>query len=239
MNILNIISNKPSTKLAIIMPLFNEGGIISKVVEDWIPAAKTHHGNLIIINDGSTDQSFKYLEDLAKKHSELIIIDKQNSGHASTCLLGYKWAIENGYEWIFQTDSDGQTDPADFKKLWEQKPQNDFLWGHRVKRGDGLFRYLISKTLSITIMIIFQVYIKDSNVPFRLMRSSKLKEVLDLVPEKLFLGNAYLSILITKNFGIKWVPISFGTREVGSSSINFLSFFKIGFKSLINFIKLR
>ena len=64
-------------KLAIIIPVFNEEDIIEKVINDWLIIAKKFDGFIIVINDGSSDNSLKILKRINKKSNRLIIINKK------------------------------------------------------------------------------------------------------------------------------------------------------------------
>jgi len=81
-------------KLAIIIPVFNEEDIIEKVINDWLFIAKKFDGFIIVINDGSSDNSLKILKRINKKSNRLIIINKKNSGHGPTVYTGYKIALK-------------------------------------------------------------------------------------------------------------------------------------------------
>ena len=98
------------------------------------------------------------------------MINKENTGHGPTCIFAYKYAIAENADWVFQTDSDGQTKSSDFWNFWEKRNIYDFIIGYRAKRGDGLARRFISQTLKLVIFIIFNVIVKDANTPFRLMK---------------------------------------------------------------------
>ena len=54
----------------------------------------------------------------------LVAQTKPNGGHGSTVLYGYRYAIENGADYVFQTDSDGQTPPSEFDEFWESSRTN-------------------------------------------------------------------------------------------------------------------
>ncbi|MBF0205871.1 MAG: glycosyltransferase family 2 protein [Oligoflexia bacterium] len=243
-------------KLAIIIPAYNEEESVAQMLQQWHGVAEEHRGNLVVINDGSKDQTLILLRSLSHRYPRLIIIDKQNTGHASSCIWGYRWACQQGYEWIFQTDSDLQTDPEDFCHLWKIASQQsgpvdspidsgpfltNYVFGYRQQRGDGLGRWCISKILMIVIYLIFRKYVPDANVPFRLMRSQALNSYLAQVPIDIYLGNAMLSIVLSQNVAaeMRWVPIRFRPRRGGVPSVNFKKFIKLGLLVICEFYKLR
>lgn len=227
--------------LAIIMPAYNEELNIHKVVEDWYPVIDCiEKSNLIIINDGSKDKTLNVLNSLSLKYPKLIVIDKPNSGHGPTCIFGYKYSIKNNYKYIFQTDSDGQTVSKEFSKFWEQKENYDFIIGVRNTREDGFSRVIITKILKVVLFMIFGVWIKDANTPFRLMNSQKLKRYIDVIPEDFFIANVLLTVFFVKNKEkVMWSKISFKKRNAGENSINIPKIIKIGIKSIKELIKLR
>ncbi|HNY50676.1 MAG TPA: glycosyltransferase [Smithella sp.] len=225
--------------LAIVIPAFNEEETISQVIEEWSDIARQYDGNVIMINDGSTDKTLEIVQRLQNNNPRLIIIDKENSGHANSCLHAYQWAVKQGFRWIFQTDSDGQTDPGEFQTFWHLKEKHPLVFGYRPRRGDGWFRFIISKILMSVIFLIFRTYIRDANVPFRLMAANILSAALKNIPEHIYLGNAYLSVELNRISSIHWVRISFSRRKGGTPSVNFKGFFQKGLKVIYEFMRLR
>ena len=80
---------------------------------------------LVIINDGSKDDTYEKLLSLAESRPYLIPLTKPNGGHGPTVIYGYRYAIEQGADYIFQTDSDGQTVPSEFEGFWEKRKKYD------------------------------------------------------------------------------------------------------------------
>ena len=108
---------------------------------------------------------------------EVIVVDD-----GSTVLFGYHYAIKNRAGWIFQTDSDGQTNPAEFEKFWGKKNKYDAILGNRVVRGDGKGRKFVENAVCFLLRLIFGVKVKDANAPFRLKTNNRcelLKECIE------------------------------------------------------------
>ena len=108
--------------LYIVIPAYNEEENITDVINGWYPVVEKYgskKSKLVILNDGSKDNTSKVIKELAKKKPLLEVVNKENSGHGSTVLYGYKYALDNGADYIFQTDSDGQTLPSEFKNFWK------------------------------------------------------------------------------------------------------------------------
>ena len=217
------------------MPCYNAQEVIVDVIKEWSHAANTCKGVLVVINDGSNDETLNIIKDNLHLFPNIYLINKKNSGHGSTCLQGYKWSIKERFEWIFQTDSDGQTNSKEFLNIWEYRKSHDFIFGFRKARGDGYIRLVISKILKIVIYIIFNTMVKDSNVPFRLMKSKPLSKILSRINYDLFLTNAYIAALINHDYKIKWVPITFKIRTGGIPSVKISQFFFVGIKVIKEF----
>ena len=107
------------SSLFIVIPAYNEAENIERTVSEWYPIVESHNkegqSRLVIINDGSKDNTYELICKLAQARPLLIPLTKPNGGHGSTVLYGYRYAIEHRADYIFQTDSDGQTDPAEFE----------------------------------------------------------------------------------------------------------------------------
>lgn len=225
---------------AIIMPAYNEQEALPDVIKEWARVAEKIGGMLVVLNDGSKDNTLQVLKEAAGAQKNLVVFDKANSGHASTCLAGYRWAIREKFEWIFQTDSDGQARSEDFDRAWELRDRHDFIFGFRPSRGDGFARLVISRTLRLVIRCVFGVHVPDANVPFRLMKSSRLEPNLVHVPEGLFLANAFLTVALQMSESkIHWINIAFHPRQGGQPSVSFKKFFKVGLKVTREFIAVR
>lgn len=227
-------------KLFIVIPVYNEEANIKSVIEDWYPVIEKHNGNgesrLVLIDDGSKDSTYSIIQECAQKYPLIKAITKQNEGHGATVLHGYNYAIENGANYIFQTDSDGQTLPSEFEQFWDCKEQNEMVIGHRSKREDGFSRYFVTKVLKVTLKLCFGVTVTDANTPFRLMKADVLKENLKLVPEKFNLSNVIISVIYAKKkYNVKYIPITFRPRQGGVNSINLKKICKIGRQAVKDF----
>lgn len=224
-----------------VLPAYNEEANIKDVIKQWHPVcekinAEGHVAKLVIANDGSKDRTFAIMQELQAKYPLLKPLDKQNSGHGATVMYLYKYAMNNGANYIFQTDSDGQTLPEEFWQMWENRDKYDFQIGTRGGRQDGASRVFVTKTLRFVVWLMFHVWVKDANTPFRLLKSEKLKPILDIIPQDYNLTNVAVSAIAVRwHYNIGWYPITFRPRQGGVNSINMRRIFKIGLKALTDF----
>jgi len=123
-------------KLYIIIPAYNEEANIEAVAREWhsIAVSAGEQSRLVIIDDGSKDNTYTKLQELQKDLLQLEVITKPNSGHGATVLYGYRYALENCANYIFQTDSDGQTLSSEFGEFWKNRKNFDFQIGYRKGR---------------------------------------------------------------------------------------------------------
>ena len=233
-----MVKKKKDDTLYIVIPAYNESENIKKVIDEWYPIVEEigKDSRLVIIDDGSKDETYKIIKNSAKKRKQLIALTKENSGHGSTVLYGYNYALSNNADYIFQTDSDGQTNPLEFWDFWNLRKEYDMIIGYRNKRKDGLSRIVVTKTLKLVIRFCFKVNVTDANTPFRLMSNRSLKECIKLVPKDFNLSNVILSVIYEKKkMPVKYIPITFRERQGGVNSINIKKITKIGFKALKDF----
>lgn len=231
-----------NSSLYIVIPAYNEEENIKNVIDDWYPVIEKYgndESRLVIIDDGSKDSTYSILQDAMTKRPKLVGITKKNGGHGSTVLYGYHYALDHNADYVFQTDSDGQTLPSEFEPFWNEREKYDLVIGYRNKREDGFSRVVVTKTLKLVIKIAFGESITDANTPYRLMESSVLRENIKQVPDDFFLSNVLLSVIYKRNKQrIKFIPITFRPRQGGVNSINLKRITKIGIQAFKDFKRL-
>ena len=228
--------------LYIVIPAYNEEMNIESVAREWHEVVENIGGEskLVIIDDGSKDNTYKKLCELQSELPYLEPVTKPNGGHGATVLYGYNYALKNKADYIFQTDSDGQTLPSEFDQFWNLRKQYAAIIGHRSNRQDGFSRVVVTKTLKLVIKLIFGESITDANTPFRLMSSSTLKKYINKIPKDYNLSNVLLTVLLVKGKeNIKFIPITFRPRQGGVNSINLRRIIKIGQQAVKDFRMLK
>ena len=96
-------------EILIIMPVYNEEDMIEKVIDDWLSLEINLNFKILLVNDGSKDRSKEIIEKMSN-NKKIILLNKKNAGHGPAIITGYRYGVENEYEYIFQTDSDYQLD---------------------------------------------------------------------------------------------------------------------------------
>lgn len=224
--------------LYLIMPAYNEEANIAQVIEDWYPVVEKtgSAGRMVIVDDGSRDSTYALAKEAALTRPQLIPLTKRNGGHGAAVLYGYDYALEQNADYIFQTDSDGQTNPEEFWAFWKQRDQYDMVIGKRCHREDGISRIIVTKMLKAVIRLCFGVSVPDANTPFRLMNSQTLRREIGLVPKDFNLSNVIISVIYAKKkCRVRYLPITFRPRQGGVNSINLRRIFGIGCQALRDF----
>ncbi len=218
--------------LWVIMPVFNEENALKTVIEEWVFTfdQSKYNYTFCVYNDGSNDQSAEILDFYSRLYPRLKVITNSNCGHGQTCLLGYRLALQNGADWIFQIDSDGQCSPKHFTTFLEKSNQYPAVFGYRKTRDDGLSRWMISRVVSVFTLLATGSWIKDANVPYRLINSSLLIHSVDKIPNDFHLANILLTYFVNKQQKIHWINIHFRDRIGGSPSVKPFSYFKNGIR---------
>jgi glycosyltransferase involved in cell wall biosynthesis len=201
------------------MPVYNEAPVLRAVVEEWLPVLRDTGiaVTFCAIDDGSTDATPAVLRQLALEHPGIEVVTKPNTGHGRTCVFGYRLAIARGAGRILQIDSDGQCDPTYFPELWRLGAQHPLVFGRRRIRHDGTWRRRVSTLLAVGAAAATGVWVRDPNVPYRLMTAAALREVIDDIPDDVDLANVYVAVALEARNRIRWVDIVFRRRLAGRS----------------------
>ncbi len=207
----------------LVMPAYNEEGCIVPVVSAWrdeFARLFDHNFRLVVVNDGSRDKTGQLLDQLAATEPRLIVIHQKNSGHGGALLRAYREAVARSPDFVFHVDSDDQFKPADFSALWSRRHESPCILGYRSVRNDALHRLVITRILRVVLLALYGRYLKDSNVPFRLLRTDFLAQALAIIPPDTFAPNIFLAVLGARiDADLMHLPVSHEDRKTGTVSI--------------------
>lgn len=225
------------------MPAYNEEANIEEVIKQWYPILnnKGEGSRLVIADSGCTDRTHEIINDLKNNgYDKLRTFSKGDKQHGPKVLNLYKYSIKKGAEWIFQTDSDGQTNPAEFKEFWDKRNEYDVVLGYRPVRGDGKDRKFVENVVCLIVRLFFGVKVKDANAPFRLMKTGVVEKYIGRFPKDYNIPNIiFTTFFVYYNEKVLFLPITFKPRQGGKNSINVKSIVKIGIKALGDFYRFR
>ncbi len=231
-----------SDVLYVVLPAYNEEENIESVVKGWYEVldGKDEKSRIVIADSGSTDKTHEILMSLQKSFPKLEVLSNTGRYHGEKVIALYAHAIKHGANWIFQTDSDGQTNPDEFDAFWNLRTEYDGIFGERTVRGDGKDRAFVEKVVCFLLRLYFGVKVPDANAPFRLMKTEAVKKYLYKMESDYNLPNIMMTTYFAR-YGEKMTfkEISFRPRQGGVNSINIPKIVRIGWKALGDFKKLK
>jgi glycosyltransferase involved in cell wall biosynthesis len=152
-------------------PCYNDAGTIPTMILRAIQTLRqvADDYEVIVINDGSQDDSARVLDELAQHYDCLRVIHRvQPSGYGGVLRAGFAAA---GKDWIFYTDGDAQYDARELALLAEAvRDDVDVVNGYKIKRRDPFHRIVIGLAYQYFVKIMFGLVIRDVDCDFRLMR---------------------------------------------------------------------
>jgi len=205
--------------ISVILPAFNEGENIEAVISSilkFLPAL-TNQYEIIVVNDGSKDNTGKIANKLARMHKEIVVIHHPfNEGYGTALRSGFKAAKG---DLVFFTDADGQFDIKELPKLTVSIKDADIVCGYRIRRADPLLRRVNAKLYNLAIRLLFGLKVLDIDCAFKLFR----REVIQSLNLKSTgaLINAELLILAKKRgYVVRQVGVNHYPRVKGKQTGN-------------------
>lgn len=217
-----------SRKLVII-PTYNEKENVEKIITKVMSLPNDF--DVLIVDDGSPDGTAEIVKKLQQKFINRLHIEERKGklGLGTAYIHGFKYALRNGYDFIFEMDADFSHNPDDLSRLYDacSKEGADFAIGSRYTKGGKvsnwpLNRILMSYFASVYVRMILFISIKDTTAGFKCY-TRKVLETLNLDDIK-FVGYAFQIEMkykaIKAGFKAKEVPITFVDRKEGYSKMS-------------------
>lgn len=206
---------KKIKSLSVFFPVFNEQdnlGHLIKEANEILPKVAQRY-EILLINDGSIDNTKEVAIGLAKKYPNIRIINHvKNKGYGEALKTGIK---ESQYEWIFFSDSDLQFDLGQIVELIKYTNKYDVIIGFRKKRSEGFLRHFNASLFKLYIDILFRLHVKDIDCAFKLFKAQIVKD-LKLNSGSAFTSSEILYRLKKKGLVFKQVPVDHFPRRFGS-----------------------
>jgi glycosyltransferase involved in cell wall biosynthesis len=170
--------NPDVVSVSAFFPCYNDAESIGKMVRDVHAALATRVDDfeVIVVNDGSKDNSLAVLGDLASQLPRLRIVNHEvNRGYGGALQSGFKAATK---QWVFYTDGDAQYDAGEIVTCIDAvTPTTDIVQGWKLGRGDGLHRKIIGRVYHHVVKRLFNLHVRDTDCDFRLIRRSLVEQV--------------------------------------------------------------
>lgn len=214
----------------VIIPTYNEKENIEKIIRAVMGLEKAF--NILVIDDGSPDGTADIVKGLMADEfkDRLFIIERSGKlGLGTAYIAGFKWALEHGYDYIFEMDADFSHDPNDLPRLYAACHDDgaDVAIGSRYVSGVNVVNWPIGRVLmsyfaSKYVRLVTGFSVHDTTAGFKCYK----RRVLETIPlDKIrFKGYAFQIEMkysaLRLGFKIKEVPVVFVNRELGTSKMS-------------------
>lgn len=169
---------KAKHSISAFFPAYNDAGTIAHMVASAksILESITDDYEIIVVDDGSVDETGQILDQLAKNNSFLHVVHHPtNRGYGGALRTGFATATK---DLIFYTDGDGQYDVFDLPKIYDLLSDDvDIVQAYKTNRSDSWVRKLVGRIYQQTVKLLFQLRVRDVDCDFRLMRRRIFAEI--------------------------------------------------------------
>lgn len=213
----------------VIIPTYNEIENIESIIRTVLSQHKFFH--VLIIDDNSPDHTADKVIALQSEFLDRLFLEKRakKSGLGTAYVHGFKWALENKYNYIFEMDADFSHNPTDLEKLYNacHLGDADLAIGSRYVTGVNVVNWPLSRVLlsyfaSVYVRFITGMKIHDATAGFVCYKRQVLESI--NLDEIKFVGYAFQIEMkyrtFCKNFTISEVPIIFTDRTKGQSKMS-------------------
>lgn len=214
----------------VIIPTYNEKENIEKIIRAVFALPKSFH--ILIIDDGSPDGTASIVKGLmeAEFADRLFMVERQGKlGLGTAYICGFKWALEHGYDFVFEMDADFSHNPEDLPRLYHACADEGFdvAVGSRYVSGVNVVnwpmgRVLMSYYASRYVQFVTGIPVRDTTAGFKCYRRRVLETVdLDAIRFKGYAFQIEMKFTAYKlGFKIKEVPVIFVNRREGTSKMS-------------------
>lgn len=213
----------------VIIPTYNEKENIENIIRAVFSLEKRF--DILVIEDNSPDGTAQIVNRLMKEFPErLHMIERKGKlGLGTAYITGFKWGLENGYEYIFEMDADFSHNPADLPRLYKACSEEgaDLAIGSRYITGVNVVnwpmgRVLMSYYASKYVRLVTGIPVHDTTAGFKCYRRKVLETIdLDNIHFKGYAFQIEMKFTTYKfGFKIKEVPVIFINRELGTSKMS-------------------
>jgi dolichol-phosphate mannosyltransferase len=216
-------------KAVVVVPTYNEIENIERLLRTVFSLQRDFH--ILVVDDNSPDGTAKAVEKNFRSYPErLFLLNRaEKKGLGTAYIAGFKWALENNYDYIFEMDADFSHNPNDLIRLFNacHKEGNDVAIGSRYVKGVNVVNWPMSRVLlswlaSKYVRLITGMDIYDTTAGFICYKKKVLQKInLDNIR---FVGYAFQIEMKYKayfrKFKIKEVPVIFTDRTKGESKMS-------------------
>jgi len=214
------------SKALVIIPTFNESENIERIINKVFEYTPDIH--ILVVDDNSPDGTADLVKNLQKQFPTVHLLQREKKdGLGQAYLAGFKFALQNGYEYIFEMDADFSHDPKEIPNFLQAIDEADLVLGSRYIRGVNvvnwpLKRLLLSYFANVYTRFVTGMPVRDATGGYKCFRREVL-EKLDF--DRIHSSGYAFQIELTykawrKGFKVKEIPIIFVDRVYGQSKLS-------------------
>jgi dolichol-phosphate mannosyltransferase len=215
------------SKAIVIIPTYNELHNIQKLIPDVL-SLYDKEIDILVVDDNSPDGTGKFVEELSKSNEQVhVLIREKKMGLGTAYCAGFKYALQHGYEYIFEMDADFSHDPKELANFLVAIKDHDLVIGSRYLTGVNVInwpmqRLLLSFFANKYTRIITGMPITDSTGGFKCFRRKVLESInLDNIKSNGYSFQIEMNFKTwKKGFKIGEIPIIFYDRQLGKSKMS-------------------
>lgn len=216
----------PEFKTLVIIPTYNEMDNLPRLIP--IVLSQDDSIEILIVDDNSQDGTAGFVIDLQKTNSRIHLVQREKKlGLGTAYIAGFKYALTNNYDYIFEMDADFSHEPSEIPNFLKAIKDFDLVLGSRYINGVRVLNWPMSRLLlsffaSVYTRIITGMPIKDATGGYKCFRRAVLESIdLDKVQSNGYSFQIEMTFkAYKKGFRIKEIPIVFMDRVMGKSKMS-------------------
>jgi len=210
----------------VIIPTFNEADNLPRLLPTILNLGS--HFNILIVDDNSPDGTAKLVKEMQKTEQRIHLIERPGKmGLGTAYVAGFKFALANGFDFVFEMDADFSHDPAELPRLLAKAEEYDLVIGSRYIEGVNVVnwpmkRLLLSYFANLYTRVITGMPVHDATGGFKCFRRKVLESIdLDAIHSNGYSFQIEMNFKTwRKGFRVCEIPIVFVDRRIGVSKMS-------------------
>ena len=210
--------NAALPELTLVVPAYNEAEALPQVMDSLLETCRRHHWKLVVVNDGSTDDTAAVLATYAGQEALDVVHHKVNRGYGGAIKSGIR-KVSTPY--CVTLDADGQHDLADVEAmLGVMKGQDaDLVIGNRKGHGSGWYREAGKALIRRIARLLMPLPVHDINSGLKMYRSDRAKKYMAICPDSMAFSDIMTLTFVYQRDKVLEVPVNIRRRIAGKSTI--------------------
>ena len=229
-------------KIQIVTPVYNEEKNIYATIENFFKEYSNNKFEIsfIISEDGSTDNSINIINELKKIYDIKLLSSPERKNYTDAVLIGLREANSNIISFV---DSDGQYDPKDLKRLYDNLEPGKIVVGYRYPRVDNIFRLFISGSFKRLYQFLLKIELKDPSCGYFMAYKEDIESIINtdavgLIKEGFWWE--FYAWCIKRNLEIVEIPIKHFNRKYDNTVVfKFNKIPGIAYRNIVGLFKLK